>query len=419
MKILIIFISIFFPALCMGQWKEVQIERDIFNKNSVSLISYQNEDTIICADNQSNTQNICFSFDGGNNFKYAFNLSWDVWGQVQNIRFIDKDTLVIITALGIIKKSTDIFHTPEFLIKFSDYDTAPITFLAPSYFYKGDSGIVASKRIFKTYDGGRTWVNEPKSLNNGWGGIGFTYIPESGRFLNTNSSYLFESKNYGNTWDTTFNFVPLIKDKFFGRVNDFSFIDDKIGYTILGRTIYKTTDGGSSWDSVGNFVWYGFGQSIKFFDENVGYALFSQHKGLQKTVDGGETWVEEFEFPTEFSSVKEFFYFGDSAFFVVNGKKLYKRDKASLGIELPKVKTTLELLMYPNPTTSYITVKILGGNKNNSNILSIYDLQGRLLYEESFYGQEKIIKLEELEKGLYLVQVRNGLHTFTQRLIKQ
>ena len=102
--------------------------------------------------------------------------------------------------------------------------------------------------------------------------------------VSTNASLgntaLFQSVDRGLTWQPV-NSSLIIKS--------IDFIDSKLGYATSFGGIFKTVDGGKTWQNV--YVQptgYSF-TSIKFLDRNTGYA--SQDFGqLVKTTDGGATW---------------------------------------------------------------------------------------------------------------------------------
>ncbi len=75
-----------------------------------------------------------------------------------------------------------------------------------------------------------------------------------------------------------------------GRFDDIFFITNDIGWAANGPSgqVYKTTDGGESWDF--QFEVSGsYFRNIEFLDENVGF-LGTLDGNFYKTVDGGENW---------------------------------------------------------------------------------------------------------------------------------
>ena len=85
-----------------------------------------------------------------------------------------------------------------------------------------------------------------------------------------------------------------------GMAVDVNFPTNQIGYCLISydvndvnRRIYKSTDGGYSWQKLPfefPLVTY---HSLAFKDENIGWE--SSNKVIYKTTDGGYTWQKEFE----------------------------------------------------------------------------------------------------------------------------
>jgi len=89
--------------------------------------------------------------------------------------------------------------------------------------------------------------------------------------------------------------------------NKMKFINSSIGYVAFSNTLKKSTDGGTSW----NTVLYDSTQTIRsilFPTESTGYLLLNS-KSLYKTTDSGNNWVfidtitnntiNDFEFQTD------------------------------------------------------------------------------------------------------------------------
>ncbi len=76
------------------------------------------------------------------------------------------------------------------------------------------------------------------------------------------------------------------------RHDDLMFINDSVGYTGGGDGIlYKTSDRGTTWDSLSTFVYYI--RSIEFINDTLGYVgllTLSMPDGLYRTTDGGVTF---------------------------------------------------------------------------------------------------------------------------------
>ena len=95
-----------------------------------------------------------------------------------------------------------------------------------------------------------------------------------------------------------------------GMAVDVNFPTNQIGYCLISydtndanRRIYKSTDGGYSWQKLPfefPLVTY---HSLAFKDENIGWE--SSGKVIYKTTDGGYTWQKEFEAE---SNIKKLYY---------------------------------------------------------------------------------------------------------------
>ncbi|MGB5928831.1 MAG: YCF48-related protein [Cyclobacteriaceae bacterium] len=98
-------------------------------------------------------------------------------------------------------------------------------------------------------------------------------------------SYLYKTTDGGVTWlKDEANLTMPYRDTFF----EVYFLDDQVGFISRGGYLYKTIDGGMSWKQV-----YNNGiRDITFTDKDTGYGIESDYKKrvLYRTTDGGETW---------------------------------------------------------------------------------------------------------------------------------
>ena len=74
----------------------------------------------------------------------------------------------------------------------------------------------------------------------------------------------------------------------------------------------------------------------------------------------------------------------------------------SVGIEVTEI--NLELVAYPNPTNSLLTLNI--GNYNNEKLIyQLYDIQGMLLDSKQVVNSSTTINAQKLSVGTYLLNV--------------
>lgn len=147
-----------------------------------------------------------------------------------------------------------------------------------------------------TTDGGRTWDFNPLDISQtNPSEADFTNCEaHSPQIFNPNTivlgmscttyseptkvgKYLYSSEDGAQTW--TINTYPG---------GDLLFWDREIGWA-LGREIYQTTDGGTTWQWMANVNWEG---RFNFTDGNLGWAIAmsAEEIAFVQTQDGGKTW---------------------------------------------------------------------------------------------------------------------------------
>ena len=167
----------------------------------------------------------------------------------------------------------------------------------------------ASGGIWKTRDGGNSWENMTEDFPNlGTNTLGMSesdpniiYAGTGEHFVaDTDGSGIFKSEDEGETWR------QIVAPGDFDALRTISRIavdpDDPNTVVVTSRNsvwedslrsaIYKTTDGGASWDQ--NFLSTEFrfdDIAVNPLNYNTMYAA-AQRRGVFKSTDAGETWVE-------------------------------------------------------------------------------------------------------------------------------
>lgn len=185
--------------------------------------------------------------------------------------------------------------------------------------------------IMKTTDGGKTWENQISGTtasllsvsfvdkNNGWAG---------------GSNTILKTTDGGKSWTvlTTSSSV---------NINAVYFLNSTTGFIAGGKTIQKTIDGGKNFANVtmpSLSVWYSI-IKMHFVSSKTGWAVGTSG-AIFKTIDGGNTWVDQF---TEDKRLNTVFFtdslngscFGDSGFWIWTndgGNKWNKADIKSTNI---------------------------------------------------------------------------------------
>lgn len=74
--------------------------------------------------------------------------------------------------------------------------------------------------------------------------------------------------------------------------------------------------------------------------------------------------------------------------------------------------------IYPVPVSDIIQINLLT-EKSLNNHLSVFSISGKLIREETFSGNTYTMNIEDLDNGMFIVQVKNGIEVFKWKIVKQ
>jgi hypothetical protein len=88
----------------------------------------------------------------------------------------------------------------------------------------------------------------------------------------------------------------------------------------------------------------------------------------------------------------------------------------SLGDEALSKKFNIQV--YPNPLNKFLTITL--NNSHLASNISIYDLNGKRLYEETIEGMEVTLDITKvLKSGIYLLKVADSRQSTIKKIIVQ
>jgi len=311
--------------------------------------------------------------------------------------------------------------------------TAPfstgISFANQVYFWDENNGFCAGDpfgtganlrfEMYKTSDGGTTWVNIPTGTAPApLDGAEFGYtskitVQGNNIWLGTDIGRVLYSPNRGTSWQA---FQTPAVD--FGGVTvsgftaDVAFKDSTNGLLISNEDgvalLYSSSNSGSSWTPIT--------PTGAFYANNIAYVPGTTNTyvtsgftdGSSFTIDGGQTWTEiEGSDPTigkyygslDFINATTGFSGGMSqaqvdgvpvpAFSVLSG---------SVGLSVSDVNSNkTKLTAFPNPAVEVVTLK----SSKDIKEVAIIDLSGKVVKREKSNGQ---VNVSNLAKGTYVAQ---------------
>lgn len=321
-------------------------------------------------------------------------------------------------------------------------------------FFDENSGIMLAgsptsddvTKLFKTNDGGQTWsilngessrririefVNENlgfayaiapgyhmqittnggKSFQNlGWDTnyYDFDFVTENiGFSRNYLGNRIFKTLDGGHTWDNHYQASDTIYDT--------QFINEQIGYMVSGCCrVYKTEDGGVTWNQTATSPVSDYINKISFYTSEKGYVI-DDDGIIYHTSNGGQSWT---------ISTNEFYYrFVRDIHIIDNHALLYgdngiiaKVNTNEMNVSDFPINTKFQIQIYPNPVTEILNIEI--DEPLTFNKIEIYDMTGKLVL--STLSNKNILSTKNIDKGIYILKVYTKQNEiFSTKFIKE
>lgn len=256
--------------------------------------------------------------------------------------------------------------------------------------------------ILQTNDAGATWVRLETGTGNVFRGITFPSVNVGfafgGREFNL-PDQIYKTTNGGETWEQQQDFS---KSRSIGAMY---FRDEMTGFHVgsdykTNECIYKTTDGGATWINVysgpnKNIVL----QGIDFASDMVGYAVGSLGRTL-RTTDGGDSW-EPLSIGTDETLLALDVSPSGEAFTVSDGGLLFSY-AAQSGVHASTASASAPRITY---TSEGVTFRFASSPATNAH-LHLYDILGREIRDETPRSSEYL--LSGVSSGSYLWKYDDG-----------
>ncbi len=245
-------------------------------------------------------------------------------------------------------------------------------------------------RTFKTINGGNTW-QQVNTIS--FGQMQFL-TPSVGYARNVGNLYnrIYKTIDGGVTWNITFE---IDED-----ITSFHFVDENVGYFVGDSGLmYKTTDGGALWEQL--TVPYAYYKLVKFYSPTLGY-ICDDYGMFHRTTNGGLTWTN---LTAATAFLTKDILFNDAQIYVAGTfGKILRSNLGTLG-SYGFTSDHSQIKIYPNPTTDKITISTLTGEEIES--VAVIDMLGRpIIHLDNINIANQVIDLSNKSKGIYLVKIK-------------
>jgi len=253
-------------------------------------------------------------------------------------------------------------------------------------------------------------------------------INEDTVYLLDNKGYFLYSTDQGENWQEQFiNETPYC----FSCFHSMSFPNESNGTVITSKEVYYTDDAGLTWDEpsidVSQFMIEGtslyYFESVHFVNNQNGFIVGSAllRNLIYKTSDGGNTWeLDYFNDDDVTGFLHEVFFLDPNTGWAggkssVMGEKHILKYTGNLSTSEPELSKTIQVS--PNPAQDHITIS----NTSNSEIthIEIYNLLGAKVDEITINSQEAVIDVSTLKTGTYFFKIYADGGVITKKVIKK
>lgn len=330
---------------------------------------------------------------------------------------IDKDT--VYTARVSLYKSTNS------CVSWADYGGlgSSGSTIFDIHFLSSKTGfIIKSGKLYKTNDYGLNWYKVYDNVYSN-GNIIFTsqdtgYVAGGGS-ADCDPVSCNPPINYGAVIKTTDGGESWQKLNFFNdtlNIISASFINNNFGYCFSNNnTIQKTEDGGLTWLSINTGITGNISGGL-FINKDIGFIITIGQ--IYITTNGGINWDLEYTV-----SDGGLFELGRSNKMVVaggtNGLICVRSLDNITNNKLSEYYISKEVLIYPNPANSYVTIQ----NKKSQTIqylLILRDIKGQeVITEKVVFDKAYNMDLNNIKEGIYFLTLTNNKEQVVKKIVIQ
>jgi|GEM_PF-1807990 len=407
--------SIYISSSKPGLWKstdggnnwENKFVGEIGNLTDITFV----DDNLGYLCGYDNLKNYVFKTeDGGQNWEESYSEQRTNASPIIRLEITDLGHIISATLNRRIIKSTDQGANWEVFDATTDVSINSLTVPSEEVIFAGTSG----GTIFKSTNGAESWseINFPiipgyfltKDLHffDGLNGLGA---------MNklSNQGKLFRTRDGGQTW------VELHYG-YTNRIQGISFYNQSVGIiNVEDIGLLKTLDGGQSWSTIYENPSI---NHVEIFDEQT-FLATNSNRLVVVTNNGGDTWHTAYESGPTGDQINSMFFLNPGKGWLTGGASLiqvYDDPLMSVEEKLP-LPIAQSPSIYPNPAQSRFMLD-LSHDFAGANIdkLSLFDQQGRVVRVWHKLPLKATVELDGLPAGLYHIVAEAGTDRRTGRL---
>jgi photosystem II stability/assembly factor-like uncharacterized protein len=267
--------------------------------------------------------------------------------------------------------------------------------------------------IFRSGDNGTTWENISLA-----GTVQASSVIVAGNtilsaFVSETAAGVYKSNDNGAAW-TLIDPATGLNDT---RIHKFALYYNTIFAASNGDmgtgNVYVSTDNGNTWTAGNGLDDQGHNYPQKFIAFNNTIFL-ATGKGVYKSSDYGLNWVN-----TGCVNAMCLAIIGDTLFAGTGYQGIWKRRLSEMAGGIDEIKENLGVAAYPNPSSDKINIGFKQYSPVENTLVSIYSIQGELLFQQPLKNDITELDISGLEKGVYLVKVSNKKTTELTKLVKK
>lgn len=407
--------SIYISSSVPGLWKstdggnnwENKFVGEIGNLTDITFV----DDNLGYLCGYDNLNNYVFKTeDGGQNWEESYSEQRTNASPIIRLEITDLGHIISATLNRRIIKSTDQGANWEVFDATTDVSINSLTVPSEEVIFAGTSG----GTIFKSTNGAESWseINFPiipgyfltKDLHffDGLNGLGA---------MNklSNQGKLFRTSDGGQTW------VELHYG-YTNRIQGISFYNQSVGIiNVEDIGLLKTLDGGQSWSTIYENPSI---NHVEIFDEQT-FLAANSNRLVVVTNNGGDTWHTAYESGPTGDLILSMFFLNPGKGWLTGGASLiqvYDDPLMSVDEKLP-LPIAQSPSIYPNPAQSQFTIDLSNDFAGtNMDKLSLFDQQGRAVRVWHKLPLKTTVELDGLPAGLYHIVAEAGTERRTGRL---